>query len=170
MAKLLVIGSSGFITESSADSSGVGGSGVSLNAQTGTTYTLALTDANTDVSMTNASASTVTIPQNSSVAIPVGAQGIISWGETGAGQPTIAAGTGATVTAPTGFTLRLRAQGSQAVWEKTATNTFRVSGDLEPNTYTINVSLASDATANSTTTAASITGLETVLGVGTYKK
>jgi hypothetical protein len=42
------------------------------DAQTGTTYTLALGDANTCVTMSNTSANTLTIPTNASVAFPVG--------------------------------------------------------------------------------------------------
>ena len=43
-----------------------------LNAQTGTTYTLVIGDAGKTVTMDNASAMTLTIPANSSVAFPVG--------------------------------------------------------------------------------------------------
>ena len=43
---------------------------VATTTQTGTAYTVALTDANSDVRFTNASAVTVTIPPNSSVAFP----------------------------------------------------------------------------------------------------
>ena len=60
-----------------------------INAQTGTTYTLVLTDAGKVVTMTNANPNTLTIPLNSSVAFPVGT--IINVIQLGAGVTTIAA-------------------------------------------------------------------------------
>lgn len=45
---------------------------LSINAQTGTSYTLAVADSGSVVTMTNAAASTVTIPTNASVAVPIG--------------------------------------------------------------------------------------------------
>ena len=42
-----------------------------INTQTGTTYTLALTDTTSIVEMNNASANTITIPTNASVAFPI---------------------------------------------------------------------------------------------------
>ena len=66
-----------------------------FNAQTGTTYTLALTDAAKVVSLTNASAIALTIPTNSSVAFPIGTQILLYQG--GAGQVTITPGSGVTI-------------------------------------------------------------------------
>lgn len=43
-----------------------------VNTQTGTSYTLVLTDAGKQVTMSNASASTLTVPLNSSVAYAIG--------------------------------------------------------------------------------------------------
>lgn len=43
-----------------------------INAQTGTTYQFVLSDANNCVTMNNASAQTVTLPANATVAFPVG--------------------------------------------------------------------------------------------------
>jgi hypothetical protein len=71
-----------------------------FNAQTGTTYTLALTDVAKVVSLTNGSAITLTIPTNATVAFPTGTQILLYQG--GAGQVTVG---GAGVT--------LRAQGSK---------------------------------------------------------
>ena len=45
-----------------------------LNAQTGTTYTLVIGDAGKTVTMDNASAMTLTIPANASVAFPIGTE------------------------------------------------------------------------------------------------
>jgi len=57
---------------------------VALNAQTGTSYTLALSDATRCVEMTNGGANTVTVPPNSDVAFPVGSMVFIAQGGTGA--------------------------------------------------------------------------------------
>lgn len=74
---------------------------LTLNAQTGTTYTLVLADAHKVVTLNNASAITVTVPPNSSVAFETGDQ--VNLLQLGAGQVTVAAGSGVT----------LRAQGSK---------------------------------------------------------
>jgi hypothetical protein len=68
---------------------------VTINAQTGTTYIFVLTDQNKWVSFNNASAVTVTVPPNSSVAFPVGTQ--IEGAQLGAGQVTFAQGSGVTI-------------------------------------------------------------------------
>ena len=103
---------------------------LSLNAQTGTTYTFVLSDNGKLVTASNASAQTYTIPLNSSVAYATGAQ--INIIAIGAGQVTIqgaggvtVASTGATATAP-----KLRAQYSSATLIKVATDTWYVIGDI----------------------------------------
>ena len=58
-----------------------------FNAQTGTSYTLVLTDVAKVISLTNAAAITLTVPTNASVAFPVGTQILLYQG--GAGQVTI---------------------------------------------------------------------------------
>ena len=65
-----------------------------FNAQTGTTYTLALTDVAKVVSLTNGSAITLTIPTNATVAFPTGTQILLYQG--GAGQVTVG-GAGVTI-------------------------------------------------------------------------
>ena len=70
---------------------------VGINAQTGTTYTLLITDAGKLITMSNASANTLTIPPNSSVAFPVGT--IVGVRQKGAGATTITAGAGVTLNA-----------------------------------------------------------------------
>jgi len=65
-----------------------------FNAQTGTTYTLVLTDVAKVVSLTNASAITLTIPTNATVAFPTGTQILLYQG--GAGQVTVG-GAGVTI-------------------------------------------------------------------------
>jgi len=73
---------------------------LNTNEQTGTTYTLALTDDGKLVEMNNASANTLTVPPNSSVAFPVGSQILVL--QTGAGQTTLVAGAGVTVNSKDG--------------------------------------------------------------------
>ena len=97
------------------------------NEQTGTTYTLALTDDGKVVEMNNASANTLTVPPNSSVAFPVGAQILVL--QTGAGQTTLAAGAGVTINSKDG-NLKLSAQWCAATLIKRATDTWVVVGDL----------------------------------------
>jgi hypothetical protein len=97
------------------------------NAQTGTTYTLVLADASAKlVELNNASAITLTVPLNSSVAFPVGSQ--INLLQTGAGQVTVAGAGGVTVNATPG--LKLRTQWSPATLIKRATDTWVLVGDL----------------------------------------
>lgn len=98
-----------------------------INAQTGTSYTPVLADDGKLVTLTNAGAITVTLPQDSSVAIPVG--GRIDFAVLGAGMATFNAGTGATVNAtPSAVT---RAQYSAVSAIKRAADTWLLVGDLE---------------------------------------
>ena len=97
------------------------------NAQSGTTYTLALTDADGVVTATNASAITVTIPAN------VFAQGDrITVVQKGAGQVTFAQGSGATIvsTGATASAPKLRVQYSGATVICDSATTFTVVGDI----------------------------------------
>jgi hypothetical protein len=108
------------------------GSAVTLNAQTAS-YTLVLADADQKlVTLSVASANTVSIPTNASVAYPTGS--VINVIQIGAGQTTIQASssgtttinsTGATTAAP-----KLRAQYSAASCIKVATDTWYVVGDI----------------------------------------
>jgi hypothetical protein len=98
---------------------------LSISAQTAS-YTLVLADAGKVVEVTSASATNVTVPQNSSVAFPVGT--VIEVCQLGAGQVTIVQGTGATLRTANG--LKLRAQYSSASLRKNATNTWVVAGDV----------------------------------------
>ena len=95
---------------------------LTLNAQTGTTYTITATDVDKLVTLSNASAITLTIPNG---VFTVGQQ--VNIQAIGAGQVTIASdGT----TTFTGIGTKLRAQYSAATIICTATNTFTVIGDL----------------------------------------
>ena len=69
--------------------------GNGLNDQTGTTYTLVLTDAGKTVTLNNASAVTVTVPTNASVAYETGT--VIEFTNKGAGIVTISPASGVTL-------------------------------------------------------------------------
>lgn len=89
-------------------------------ADTTTAYTLVLTDAGKQVTMNNASASTLTVPPNASVAFPIGVR--IQVIQLGAGAVTITAGAGVTLTSvSTSFAM---ARYQVATLIKTATNTW----------------------------------------------
>jgi hypothetical protein len=112
-------------------SGGGGSSTLSTNAQTGTTYTLVLSDGGKIVEMNNASANTLTIPLNSSVAVPIGTEIIVI--QTGAGQTSIAVASGVTLNCtPQTATnaAKLRAQWSSVSLIKRATDTWIAIGDL----------------------------------------
>jgi hypothetical protein len=98
-----------------------------VNAQTGTSYTLVLADAFKLVTMANASANTLTVPLNSSVAFPAGTR--IDVGQDGTGKTTIAAAAGVTIRTPE--TLNLRKQWAKATLIKRATDTWDIEGNLE---------------------------------------
>ena len=100
---------------------------VVINAQTGTAYTLLLTDINKLVTMNNADANVLIVPPNVDVVLAVGARIEVSSG--GAGQTTIAPGAGVTITSKDGL-LALTAQYSGATLTKTATDVWLLIGDL----------------------------------------
>jgi hypothetical protein len=90
-------------------------------------YTLSsLTERDDLIEMGKATAQTLTIPLNATVAFPVGTSLDIL--QTGAGQVTIAGAAGVTVNATPG--LKLRTQWSSATLFKRAENTWVVYGDL----------------------------------------
>lgn len=103
---------------------------LTLNAQTGTTYTLVLTDNGRLVTLSNAAAIAVTVPLNSSVAYATGA--IVNIQQIGAGAVTIQGASGVTITS-TGATATApvtRAQYSAASIIKTGTDSWTVIGDI----------------------------------------
>ncbi|MBK8211299.1 MAG: hypothetical protein IPK78_16425 [Rhodospirillales bacterium] len=95
--------------------------------RTGTSYTLALTDNNRLLDHANASAITVTVPTNSSVAFPLGAR--IEIAQTGAGQITVS-GAGITLRLPAGKQAKTRLQNSIIALTKRNTDEWILSGDL----------------------------------------
>jgi hypothetical protein len=97
------------------------------NAQTGTTYTLVLADAGKLVDLNNASAITLTVPLNSSVAFPVGTR--IDLIQSGAGQVTVAATGGVTINSK-GAALKLTGQWSAATLIQRSANLWVLVGDI----------------------------------------
>ena len=94
-----------------------------VNTQTGTSYTLVLSDSGKQVTMSNAGASTLTIPPNASVAFVVGVR--IQIIQLGAGVVTLTAGAGVTLVKPN-VPLTMT-QNQIATLVKTASNTWAVS-------------------------------------------
>jgi hypothetical protein len=101
-----------------------------INAQTGTTYTTVLADNGKLITLSNASAIAVTIPLNSSVAYPVGAQ--LNFAQLGAGQVTVSGSGGVTIvsTGATASTPKARAQYSTLTAVQTSTDNWIVMGDI----------------------------------------
>lgn len=104
-----------------------------VNAQVGTTYTYAESDAGQVVTHSNAGAIAATVPPNSSVAYPIGCYIVAI--QIGAGAITFTPGAGVTLNSSTG-NLTTPAANSIVVLRKTGTNTWQLSGDL---TLTSNV-------------------------------
>ncbi len=98
----------------------------SINAQTGTTYTLVIGDASQIVTLSNASPIALTVPLDSSVAFANGT--VITLAQIGAGQVTVAGDTGVTVNGTPG--LKLRTQYSSASLLKLGADNWILIGDL----------------------------------------
>ena len=98
---------------------------MTLNAQTGTTYTLVLTDAHKLVTLSNASAITLTVPTNSSVAFEIGDQ--VNLLQLGAGQVTVS-GSGVTFRSESSK-LKLKGQYAMATLVKIDTDTWVLVGN-----------------------------------------
>lgn len=101
-----------------------------INAQTGTTYTTVLDDNGKLVTLSNAGSIAVTIPLNSSVAYPVGAQ--INMTQLGAGQVTVSGAGGVTIvsTGATAAQPKTRQQYSTLTAVQTSTDNWLVIGDI----------------------------------------
>jgi len=98
-----------------------------FDAETGTTYTLVAANLNQLVTLNNASAITLTLPPS-----VFSAGDVINIAQIGAGQVTLAQGSGVTInsTGATATAPKLRARYSAASIICTASNTFLVVGDL----------------------------------------
>jgi hypothetical protein len=90
-------------------------------------HTLVLANRAGLIRMNVASANTLTVPPNSSVAFPVGTQIIVS--QAGAGQTTVVAGSGVTINSSAGK-LKFYGQYSGVTLAKTATDTWLLMGDI----------------------------------------
>lgn len=96
-----------------------------INAQTGTTYTIQASDRDKIVELNNASAITLTVPTDAAApTIPVGAN--VSLLQTGAGQVTVG-GAGVTINSNPG--LKLSGQWAAATLIKRAANTWVLIGN-----------------------------------------
>lgn len=96
------------------------------NSQTGTSYTLVLSDAGKRVARSNSSANTTTVPPNSSVAFPVNT--IIFVSQDGTGDSSIVADSGVTVNTAEG--LNIGGQYKMVSLIKTATDTWMLVGGV----------------------------------------
>lgn len=90
-------------------------------------YTLVAGDANALVELNSASAVTLTVPPNSSVAFTTGTTVVVR--QYGAGQVTIAEGSGVTIRSR-GSALKLYGQYSEATLTKRGTDEWVLSGDI----------------------------------------
>lgn len=101
---------------------------VSINTQTGTTYTLVLADAGKLVTLENAGAITLTVPTNASVAFPVGT--VVDCAQLGAGLVTTVGATGVTINGVTPGSKASAGQWSGWRLVKLATDTWLATGEL----------------------------------------
>jgi len=98
-----------------------------INAQVGTTYTIALTDAGYLVTLNNAAAVAVSIPTDASVAFPIGTQILLM--QLGAGQVTVAAVTPGTTAVNSKNGTKTAGQYAIVSLIKVAANSWVVAGD-----------------------------------------
>jgi hypothetical protein len=103
---------------------------IGINAQIGTSYTTVLADNGKMTTLSNGASIAVTIPPNSSVAYPVGAQ--INMAQLGLGQVTVSGGVGVTVvsTGATASAPKARTQYSTLTAVQTSTDNWLVIGDI----------------------------------------
>ena len=100
---------------------------ITTNRQTGTTYTLVLTDADKLVEMNSVSGNTLTVPANSGVTFSIGTQILVA--QYGSGQTTMVAGSGVTLRSA-GSRVKLASQYSGLTLIKINTNEWYLFGDL----------------------------------------
>lgn len=105
---------------------GASGGTLTWNTQVAS-YTLVLADATKGVEMNVAAANTLTVPPNSTAAIPIGST--IPWRQYGAGQTTLTPGAGVTIRSA-GTRLKSSAQYSEGTLSKRAADEWVASGDL----------------------------------------
>ena len=98
-----------------------------INAQTGTTYTLVLTDVAKIVTLDNSSAITLTVPPESSVAWPTGTTIVLV--ALGTGTVTVTAGAGVTINSASSA-VDIGARYGVVTLLKTGTDTWLLFGNL----------------------------------------
>lgn len=103
------------------------GSVLPVVTNNGTTYTLALTDANKFQVWTAGTTATITVPTNASVAFPVSTE--IDFFQQGAGQVVFAAAGGVTIQSANS-NLKMAVQFGGATLKKVATDTWALVGNL----------------------------------------
>jgi hypothetical protein len=108
------------------DAGGIGGA---IVTDATTARTLELTDAGDYVDLTSASAVTVTVPPNASVAFPAGTT--ITLEQAGAGQVTVAAGAGVTVNVAATHLRKTAGQYAVVSLTKKAADVWTLYGNLE---------------------------------------
>ena len=101
--------------------------GLPIIDEAGTSKTLALSDNGGYIITSSGSAVTITVPPNSSVAFPTGAEIVVF--QSGAGQVTFAAGAGVTIRSKDS-NLKISAQYAAATLKKVATDEWHLLGDL----------------------------------------
>jgi len=101
--------------------------GLPIIDEAGTAKTLALTDNGGYIVTSSGSAVTITVPPNSSVAFPTGAEIVVF--QSGAGQVDFVAGSGVTIRSKDS-NLKISAQYAAATLKKVATDEWHLLGDL----------------------------------------
>jgi hypothetical protein len=99
-----------------------------INAQTGTSYAIALTDNGDMITMNNASANTLTINPIATTAYPVGS--LVEVIQLGAGTTTITAGTGVGLNGVTAGSGDITAQYDVVNLRHVANNVWIINGDI----------------------------------------
>lgn len=117
-----------YYTGSAWEYAGATSQALTLNAQTGTSYTYVLSDAGKFVTFNNASAIGSVIPTNASVPFPIGTQ--INILQLGAGAVAVGASGGVTAVSQ-GSKFRTNGQYAAATLIKIATDTWVVIGNLQ---------------------------------------
>jgi hypothetical protein len=97
-----------------------------VNDQTGTTYTLGLSDNNNVITMNNVAVNTLTLPTNTAVAIPIGT--IVSVIQLGAGATTITGDVSVTVNGVSAGAATITAQHDRVSILKIATDVWNLQG------------------------------------------
>jgi len=100
---------------------------LSFNEQIGDTYALVIADDGKLIDMNKATAQTLTVPANASVAFPIGTQILVR--QKGAGQVTVSPAAGVTLQSGGGL-VKTYVQYSVVGLLKTAVNTWNLLGDL----------------------------------------